>query len=392
MEGSHRKEKTKGNEKMKQFTKPRVLAMYLPQFHETPENNQFWGKGFTDWNSVRQAESYFEGHEQPKVPLNENYYDLSDSLVIKQQANLARSYGIDGFCIYHYWFENDKKVLYKPIEILLQNKEIDINFCLMWDNTSWIRSWSKYDGNSWAPAFEKNINEESEYLLKVDYGDEKQWKKHFDYLLPFFKDDRYVKIDNKPFFGFFVTKNGNILKEMGACWEKWAIENGFSGMYLVSRRDPFIKKDIFQTEFIYQPTASAWQRQDAIFKRLGKIFHTRKEKCLPTCYDYDKVWKRILFESRINAKQNVLLCGFVNYDDSPRRGKRGKVITGGTPEKFGRYFGKIYRLSCKHQKDILFLTAWNEWGEGAYLEPDQKNKFAYLREIRRIKSWENIDK
>lgn len=384
MEDPLRKEKTKGNEKMKHFSKPQVLAMYLPQFHETPENNQFWGKGFTDWYSVKQAEGYFEGHEQPKVPLDENYYDLSDPSAIKQQASLARSYGIDGFCIYHYWFENEKKVLYKPAEILLANPEIDINYCFMWDNNSWIRSWSKIDGNAWAPAYEKPGKEENGYLLKVEYGSKSQWKKHFEYLLPFFKDSRYIKIDNKPVFGFFSTKNGNDLKNMGEYWEKLAVENGFSGMYLISRNDPFIQKNIFQTEFIYQPAASAWQRHDAIIRRLHKYFPVKKKAQKPTCYDYDKVWRRILRESKVKAHKNVLLCGFVNYDDTPRRGTRGKVIIGGSPDKFGKYFEKLYQLSCKYQKDILFLMAWNEWGEGAYLEPDQRNRFSYLQEMGRI--------
>lgn len=369
---------------MKQFSKPKVLAMYLPQFHETPENNQFWGKGFTDWHSVKHAESYFEGHVQPKVPLDENYYDLSDPSVIKQQAILARNYGIDGFCIYHYWFENDKKVLYKPAEILLANPEIDINYCFMWDNNSWIRSWSKIDGNAWAPAYEKPAKEENDYLLKVEYGSCSQWKKHFEYLLPFFMDCRYIKIDNKPVFGFFSTKNGNELRQMGEYWDKLAIENGFCGMYLISRNDPFIQKNIFKTEFIYQPAASTWQRRDAIVRHLKKYFPLKKKAKKPICYDYDKVWKRILLESKMKARKEIVLCGFVNYDDTPRRGVKGKIIVGGNPEKFGKYFKKLYELSCDYQKDILFLMAWNEWGEGAYMEPDQKSKFLYLQEIDKI--------
>lgn len=155
-------------------------------------------------------------------------------------------------------------------------------------------------------------------------------------------------------------------------------------MYLISRNDPFIQKNIFKTEFIYQPAASAWQRRDAIVRRLKKYIPAKKRVQKPTCYDYDKVWKRILWESKTKARKNVLLCGFVNYDDTPRRGANGKVIVGGNPDKFGKYFKKLYELSCKYQKDILFLMAWNEWGEGAYLEPDQKNKLSYLQEMGRI--------
>lgn len=369
---------------MEKVDSPKVLAMYLPQFHETPENNKFWGDGFTDWCSVRQAESYFPGHVQPKVPLNEDYYDLANAQTIKKQAELAKKYGVDGFCIYHYWFENEKKVLYKPAEILLNNPDVDISFCFMWDNNSWIRSWSKIDGNAWAPAYENKTKEENGYLLKVDYGNEIQWKRHFDYLLPFFKDHRYVKIENKPVFGFFSTKEADELKRMGNYWEKLAIENGFPGMFLISRNDPFIQKNIFQTEFVYQPAMSAWQRQDAIVRRLKRWLPIKRKAQKPICYDYDRVWRKVLWESKMKARKNVLLCGFVNYDDTPRRGVDGKVIIGGNSEKFGKYFQKLYQLSCKYKKDILFLMAWNEWGEGAYLEPDQKNKFAYLQEIDKI--------
>jgi len=369
---------------MNQCEETKIFAFYLPQFHETPENNEFWGEGFTDWHSVKNAESYFVGHNQPKVPLNENYYDLSKVESLRFQAELAKKSGISGFCMYHYWFENDKKVLYKPAELLLENKDIDIEFCFMWDNTSWIRSWSKCAGNAWAPTFEKKSEYQKEYLLKLDYGNEEQWKTHFEYLLPFFKDSRYVKIDNKPIFGFFSTMDGKTLKKMGACWEKCAVECGFDGMYLISRRDPFIKKDIFQTEFIYQPATSAWLRVDAIKRRISKYFLVQRENHTPKCYNYDRVWKRILVESGIKARQQVLLCGFVNYDDTPRRGKKGKVITGGTPEKFEKYFTKLYRLSNRFHKKILFLMAWNEWGEGSYLEPDTMDGYEYLMKIKKI--------
>lgn len=367
------------------YLRPKLFAMYLPQFHETPENDMFWGKGFTDWHSVKMAQSYFEGHIQPKVPLNEKYYDLAKPNTIKEQAELARKYGIDGFCIYHYWFENEKKVLYKPAEILLSDSKIEINFCFMWDNNSWIRSWSKFDGNAWAPSFEKEGDRKEEYLLKVDYGEEEQWKKHFEYLLPFFLDKRYVKIDNKPVFGFFSTKEEHKIKQMGKCWNELALENGFDGMHLISRNDPFIDKKIFPTEFVYQPTASAWQKKDAIRRRICKYIpldRYRKQK--PTCYCYDKVWKKIIFDAKRKAKKNILLCGFVNYDDTPRRGIKGKVIVGGSPEKFGKYFGKLYEISKKNKKDILFVMAWNEWGEGAYLEPDENDRIEYLKMIKNI--------
>ena len=131
--------------------KPEIFAAYLPQYHETEENNMFWGKGFTDWVGVKAAKPQFDGHIQPRVPLNNNYYDLSDYKVIHAQAQLAKKYGIDGFNIYHYWFDKSHPVLFKPAQNILEHKDIDIKFFFTWDNHSWIRSWSNIRGNAWAP-------------------------------------------------------------------------------------------------------------------------------------------------------------------------------------------------------------------------------------------------
>lgn len=364
--------------------KPKILAMYLPQFHETPENNQFWGEGFTDWVSVKNAEKAFEAHEQPKVPLNKNYYDLTNCNTLKWQASLARKYNLDGFCIYHYWFKNNKKVLYKPAEILLSNKDIDINFCFSWDNTSWIRTWSKLEGNAWAPLYEVDKFNKNKYLLELDYGDIPEWQKHFEYLLPFFKDKRYVKIDGKPVFSFFSTNNKTILTKMGEYWDKLAINNGFPGLFLISRCDPIIRKKLFDSEFIYQPITTGWQRKTVIQKKINNLFKT-KTKCKgPILYNYDKIWKKILLESKLRAKHKIILGGFVNYDDTPRRGNNGCLILDGTPEKFKTYFNELYKICLNYNKEIVFLTAWNEWGEGAYLEPDEKNGYKYLQAVKAV--------
>lgn len=364
----------------------KVIAMYLPQYHEIPENNEFWKKGFTDWVSVRKAEALYENHYQPKTPFNENYYDLSKVETIKWQAALAKEYGIYGFCFYHYWFDNNKTVLDKPARNLLGNKEIELPFCFAWDNTSWVRSWSKYDGNAWAPKYDSKETDElgREYLLKLDYGREKEWKIHFEFLLPYFRDERYIKKDGKPVFIFFSTIKKEVLQEMEAYWRKLAKENGFPGIYLISRCDPIVRKKLMDTEFIYQPITSGWQRIQIIKKYITKYLKVNIKDKEPMIYDYDKVWKRILKETKWYSKKNVLLGGFVNYDDTPRRGKKGRVIENGSPEKFGYYFKRLYDISSQYNKEFLFLTAWNEWGEGAYLEPDAREGKAYLEAIRNV--------
>lgn len=234
----------------------KVFAAYLPQFHETEENNLFWGKGFTDWEAVKKAVPQYIGHKQPVLPQNKYFYDLSDYKVIENQAKLAKKYGIDGFSIYHYWFENGKQVLQKPAELLLEHREIDITYFFSWDNSSWIRSWSNIKGNPWAPAFDQGKEkQDSPYLLKLEYGDEIEWRKHFYYLLPFFRDERYVKIEGKPVFLFFSSKNSSTLKQMERCWKQLAVENGLNGLYLIAKKSPFVDRHIFDATFIYQPLA-----------------------------------------------------------------------------------------------------------------------------------------
>ena len=152
----------------------KIIAFYLPQFHEIEENNKWWGKGFTEWTNVKSGKPLFRGHYQPKVPLNNNYYDLSNISVMKEQAKLAKKYGVDGFCFYHYWF-NGKKLLNKPLEQLIQNSNIDLSYCLSWANETWSRRWN---GN------------EKEILIKQEYGGEKEWEEHIQYHLQFFMDKR----------------------------------------------------------------------------------------------------------------------------------------------------------------------------------------------------------
>ena len=193
--------------------KPLIFAAYLPQYHETEENNRFWGKGFTDWVTVKAAVPLCQDHNQPKVPLDHNYYDLSDYRTIIAQADLAKKYRIDGFNIYHYYFEKGKKALNAPAELLLSHPEIEIRYFFTWDNSSWKRTWSNVVGNDWVVQDNKNsISDESPYLLKLDYGNEEDWKDHFYYLLPFFNDPRYLKIGNCPVMMLFNNIEVKILK------------------------------------------------------------------------------------------------------------------------------------------------------------------------------------
>ena len=160
----------------------KIIPFYLPQFHNIPENDEWWGNGFTEWTNIKSAKPLFEGHKQPKVPINGNYYDLLNDDVKIWQAELAKKYGIYGFCYYHYWF-NGKMLLEKPMEQMLTNHNIDIPFCICWANAAWTKAW---------------VGEEKKVLIPQTYGGRNEWEEHFFYFLPFFKDRRYIRENNKP--------------------------------------------------------------------------------------------------------------------------------------------------------------------------------------------------
>ena len=188
---------------------PKLIAHYLPQFHRIPENDAWWGEGFTEWTSVKAARPLFEGHRQPRKPLNDYYYDLSDVETLRWQSHLAKQYGIYGFSFYHYWFKDGKRVLEKPAEMLLQDKSINLNFCFNWANQTWARTWSKFvvdSQNVWAGTLERkrHTNEKNQgILLEQKYGEKEAWQEHIRYLIPFFQDERYIKIDSRPVFIIF---------------------------------------------------------------------------------------------------------------------------------------------------------------------------------------------
>jgi hypothetical protein len=371
------KEHRKMNEKIK------VIANYLPQYHEIPENNKWWGKGFTDWVAVKNATALYEGHREPRIPLNGNYYDLSDVNNIRWQARLAKQYGVYGFGIYHYWFSSKMNLLQTPSELILNNKDIDIHFMFIWDNFSWKRTWSKVKtGAAYAPSFDNNHvtdGGDNGILAELKYGDEKEWKEHFDYLLKFFKDRRYIKIDNKPVFSFYQARNNfPLLKKMTAYWDFLAKENGFSGMMCLSKDILYpIKLDRRMKYSPFQMTTPLlflkYKLKSKQYLKLGK----------PAIWNYDEVWNDILTEARYAAKDSYL-CGFVDYDDSPRRGNKARILKGGNPEKFEKYMKELVKISLNQKKEYIFLMAWNEWGEGSYLEPDTYNKYGYLEALKRI--------
>ena len=363
--------------------KTKILAMYLPQYHEVEENSKFWGKGFTDWVSVKKATPLYEGHCQPEVPLNENYYDLSQKEDIKWQIELAKKYGVYGFGIYHYWFSNGKQLLTKPAEIILENKDLDIPFFFAWDNASWRRTWSKFRGNAWAPMEDQENKDQKKspsMLIEYKLGTEKDWEIHFDYLLKYFKDERYIKIDGKPIFEIFNYSDD--IYKMHKYWDKLARKHGFEGIEIIYKKSALYKLPEECTNFCYEPQNSGWGSGWKLwtFKILSMLGLAGKNG--PLKYSYDKVWGNILKNAQKREKSNEWHGAFVSYDDTPRRGKQGRVVVDATPKKFEENLGKLLKICNEQNKEYILLTAWNEWGEGAMLEPSEKEKYGYLEALK----------
>lgn len=353
----------------------KLIGMYLPQFHRVPENDEWWGEGFTEWTAVKSAEKQFEGHNQPRVPLHDNYYNLLEKETMEWQAKLANEHGIYGFCFYHYYFKHGRKILEQPAENLLKWKDINTHFCFCWANETWARTWSNISGaNTWSEKFEKETKDDNGILLEQDYGREMEWKKHFEYLLPFFKDSRYIKIENKPVFAFYKPDDIPVINEMLALWEILSSKEGFDGIYSIAVNS-FAHTDM-SAVLLQGPRAY----KDA--KVAGKTVAEEWDKKM-RCTDYEKVWKNAVECDGLN-RQKVYYGGFVDYDDSPRRGNLGSFMKNAGPEIFEKYAYQLAVKNIVNKNELFFINAWNEWGEGNYLEPDEKNGYAYLEALKRI--------
>lgn len=346
----------------------KILTMYLPQFHRVKENDEWWGDGYTDWVSARNAVPLYERHYQPHIPLNQNYYDLMEKATLEWQASLMKKYGIDGQCIYHYWFKNGRQILERPAENLLKWKEIDMPFCFSWANQSWARSWSAVQGaNVWCDVQESQKKEDSDdgLLLEQQYGDETEWHRHFDYLLPFFQDIRYIKIGNSPVFVIYQAMDIPVLGEMIECWNSWSKEQGFSGIYFIGVSN---KKDSMLNATLFPGPQTA----------MGDMFNGLMKSNL-RILDYKSVWREIIHKAYM--EDDCMVGAFVGYDDTPRRGSRGCVIDNAAPEIFKESLMKLMAINAFHGQPFTFINAWNEWGEGMHLEPDEKDGTAYLEAV-----------
>lgn len=351
----------------------KILTFYLPQYHSFPENDKWWGKGFTDWVNVKNARQLFWGHQQPRVPYQKNYYDLSDENVMCEQMKIAQEYGVYGFCFYHYWFDG-KKLMEKPLEALLNNKKGNLPYCFCWANEPWMRTW---DG----------VTNNKEMLMPQHYGADKEWREHFEYLLDFFKDDRYIKIEGKPVFVIYRPTEIPNCHKMQELWNNLACENGFSGIYFIKMKTAFQEKKIFSlfsATVDFEPMRTMKGHEYKFYQTFGQKFrnYIRKKDKLDII-SYEKVCQDMI-NKPIEGKQTKFLGMFAGWDNSPRRGKNGLIMKKCSPEIFEKYLTIQMERSKELHNEYLFVNAWNEWAEGAYLEADEKNGYAYLEAVKRI--------
>ena len=360
----------------------KVLAYYLPQYHETVENNKWWGKGFTEWTSVKESRPLYPGHYQPTVPLDENYYDLTNVDTLKWQAKLAKKYSIYGFCIHHYWF-NGKQLLQKPAELLLDNKDIDINYCFSWANESWTRTWNRGEGNIWSTKVDSDKKKFGDGMLMLqEYGSRNDWERHFNYLLPFFKDNRYIKEENKPLFLIYHPEKIQCLHSMLKCWNMLAKNAGFAGMYFVATNNLKIQDENLAANVIFEPVYyfnNGVKRFDTVVVDfICNYLRKKGDAILP--FSYAKSWRDTLHRDYKSQRKTFYGC-MVSFDKTPREGKNATIYLGFNPKRFSKYFRRLVKMSIHQENEYLFINAWNEWGEGCALEPNVKYKYECLSAV-----------
>ncbi|MDU1904882.1 MAG: glycoside hydrolase family 99-like domain-containing protein [Dysgonomonas sp.] len=349
--------------------KARVIALYLPQFHPIPENDEWWGKGFTEWTNVGKAKPLFKGHNQPRVPADLGYYDLRVPETRKAQADMARQYGIEGFCYWHYWFGNGRRLLERPFNDVLESGDPDFPFCLAWANESW---------KGFAHGLtNRNMLIEQLYPGVLDYTD------HFYEVLPAFKDRRYIQIEGKPVFMIYKPLAHPDIEIFIETWQGLAKKNGLEGIYFLGHNnDPNNQVDqILQLgfnavntvrlhDFMYKRRSFAQKIQD----KFNKTFRN-----IPYVYPY-KLTSKYFIDEDVDSRENVFPSIISGWDHTPRSGKEGVVMQNMTPELFGEHVKKVMSVISQkqHKNRVVIIKSWNEWAEGNYLEPDLKYGTAFL--------------
>lgn len=353
----------------------RVIAFYLPQYYPIPENDEWWGKGFTEWRNVAKAQKIFKGHYQPRIAADLGYYDLRVPETRIAQAEMARKYGVEGFCYWHYWFGNGKRLLERPFNEVLASGKPDFPFCLAWANESWR---GIYHGTG-----DRNI------LIEQLYPGEDDYRNHFQEVLPAFKDKRYIKVNNKPLFMLYRPLEFKEVTFFIELWQKLAKENGLEGIYFVANHyntdeiDAIKKLGFDAVNVVRLKNYEYQQRKNNPFKFLMFRRWNRLTKGMRGAYSYKTVMKYL---SGVEDEDPTTFPSIIpNWDHSPRSGNKTYLLHNSTPEYFGEHLTDVFeRVKNKpEQQKIVFLKSWNEWAEGNYMEPDMKWGLQYLEMLKK---------
>ena len=355
--------------------KARVIAFYLPQYHPFKENDEWWGKGFTEWTNVGKAKPLFRGHYQPRVPADLGYYDLRMPLIREAQAQMAREAGVEGFMYWHYWFGNGRTLMAEIFNEVLETGKPDFPFCLGWANHSWTRrTWDV------AAQYHKDLD-----LMVQEYPGYEDIVAHFNNVLPAFKDKRYITVDGKPLFLVYDPIALPDPKKFMNIWNQLAIENGLIGIHFVGLTGGWLSKyqQTLDLGFDAIAPSNLWYAESKVKGSFKKMIEHKFREHFPKIapldkYKYSSIIKYLFtdYDKLENGYPSII----PNWDRSPRGGKRAIIYTGSTPELFKKHIQNALEI-IKDKKDehkILFLRSWNEWAEGNYMEPDLKFGHGYL--------------
>jgi hypothetical protein len=350
----------------------KTIAIYLPQFHPIPENDKWWGKGFTEWTNVTKAKPLFKGHYQPHLPSDLGFYDLRNIETQKEQVALAQEYGIDGFCYYHYWFEG-KRLLERPFNQILENKDIDFPIMLCWANETWSRRW---------------LGEEIDVLMHQGYS-MKDHRNHANWLVKAFRDERYIRIDNRPVFAIYRPFRIPEYQKALEIYKEEVMKHGLPEPYIIaSNSHDSTKSSLVDAYLNFEPQLSLLPNAFIDGFKVGKLVRNLKYGIISgklKIYDYKEV-KKIMMNRPID--KDTFPCVFVGWDNSARKSANGIIIKNNCPKIFYDSLVDAYKKLKENKQTkngIIFLNAWNEWAEGNHLEPCHECGREFLKQVKQFK-------
>lgn len=344
-----------------------IIAFYLPQFYPFKENDEWWGKGFTEWTNVGKAKALFKGHNQPRVPTELGYYDLRLPIIREQQVQMARDAGVTAFCYWHYWFGNGKRLIPEVFDEVLSSGRPNFPFCLGWANHSWYaKNWNS-DGST-----SKNL------LMEQTYPGIEDERMHFEYLLKAFSDPRYVKVDGAPLLYIFAPQD--LPQEYIDNFRKWTKRAGFPDLFLVANLASYhynktMAKTVGYNAVSYQRLTPPFHEGNRFIDKIIRQFEVKYKrgysffrKRPPFMMDYSVCYHSLINEEDYN--DDVIPAIIPQWDHTPRSGWNGSLFVNATPKIFYKHVKEALNAIKDKQNPILFLKSWNEWGEGNMMEPD----------------------